>query len=144
MLTPEREKEIREHWVRHHYNPASHVEDLLAEIDRLRNDYRNSLSDTVKVLKDCDKLREERDGLYGDLIGQEHRLGLRCEMAEKERDQLREKLAVAIETLEKIDLNCNSNMGIASFSVSAQCFRNLITSPKEWIAEALAKIRLEK
>jgi hypothetical protein len=50
----------------------------------------------VKVLKDCDKLREERDGLYGDLIGQEHRLGLKCEMAEKERDQLREKLAVAL------------------------------------------------
>jgi len=61
---------------------------------------------------------------------------------EKERDHLREKLAVAVEILEKIDLNCNSNMGIASFS--DQCFINLITLPKEWIAEALAKIRGEK
>jgi len=69
MLTPEREKEIRKFLDNgSHGHPDTWFEDykmFLAEIDRLRNDYRNSLRDTAEVLK-------ERD-----------RLGLKCEMLEK-------------------------------------------------------------
>ena len=114
MLSPEREKEIRKFLDN---GSAGHP-------DSWYEDYKMFLSEIDRLRlawqSDCDEFED----------------------IEKERDHLREKLAVAVEILEKIDLNCNSNMGIASFS--DQCFINLITLPKEWVAEALAKIRGEK
>ena len=53
----------------------------------------------------------ERNALYAELIGQEHRLGTRAEILEKERDQLRaaaEKLAEALESIKQtIETNAN-------------------------------------
>lgn len=66
-LTAEREKEIRlkltafKHWQIHEENPNDYdethgpdMEELLAEIDELRRMVKNSLNDTLEVIKDLD------------------------------------------------------------------------------------------
>lgn len=108
MLTSEREKEIRglntSTLKCFDYSPDDlcqevfDIKELLAEIDRLRADYRNSLSDTVDVIKECDQLREKL-AVYENKL---HWNSISLEILERERDHLRDQLLSIVGNRDKL------------------------------------------
>jgi regulator of replication initiation timing len=150
MLTPEREQEIRnESWdYLGSVRAKMAVDDLLAEIDQLRADFNQALNHLESAIAKGKQASEERDSLDDKCAAQDLYISqLKSELAEHIKineillfgtQKLKEKLAVAVEALEKsISLTMLPHQ-ITHDELIGCCNENVIQAN-----EALAKIRGE-